>query len=78
MYKSKEELVVSIDVQVNYETRWLRRIPLMIGVFAAVVACIGYCVAYWKIMTVALFILVIGFSAQAILWFGLKGSNKLR
>ncbi|QEU26819.1 hypothetical protein FOB45_02935 (plasmid) [Pseudomonas luteola] len=55
------------DAQVQHEIRWLRRIPLLIGILAAAIACFGYAVGYWKIMTFALFILTIGLSAQAVL-----------
>ncbi|WP_286789109.1 MULTISPECIES: hypothetical protein [unclassified Pseudomonas] len=76
MHKDREELIAMLDAQVQHETRWLRRIPLLIGILAAAVACFGYAVGYWKIMTVALFILTIGLSAQAVLWFGLWDLNK--
>ena len=76
MQEDREELIAMLDAQVQHETRWLRRIPLLIGILAAAVACFGYAVGYWKIMTVALFILTIGLSAQAVLWFGLWDLKK--
>ncbi|WP_286789115.1 MULTISPECIES: hypothetical protein [unclassified Pseudomonas] len=65
-----------LDAQVQHETRWLRRIPLLIEILAVAVACFGYTIGYWKVMTVALFILTLGLSAQAVLWFGLRDLNK--
>ncbi|WP_407364134.1 hypothetical protein HKW97_23885 (plasmid) [Pseudomonas luteola] len=76
MHKDRETLIAMLDAQVQHETRWLRRIPLLIGLLAAVVACYGYFMSYWTIMIVALFILTVGMSAQAVLWFGLWDLNK--
>ncbi|WP_312125317.1 hypothetical protein [Pseudomonas sp.] len=76
MHKDRETLIAMLDAQVQHETRWLRRIPLLIGILAAAVACFGYFMSYWTIMVVALFILTIGVTAQAVLWFGLWDLNK--
>ncbi|MBH3441881.1 hypothetical protein [Pseudomonas luteola] len=76
MHKDREELIAMLDAQVQHETRWLRRIPLLIGILTAVVACYGYFTSYWTIMIVALFILTIGITAQAVLWFGLWDFKK--
>ena len=76
MHKDRETLIAMLDAQVQHETRWLRRIPLLIGILAAVVACYGYFMSYWTIMIVALFILTVGMSAQAVLWFGLRDLKK--
>jgi cobalamin biosynthesis protein CobD/CbiB len=76
MQEDREKLIAMLDAQVQHETRWLRRIPLLIGVLAAVVACYGYFMSYWTVMVVALFILTIGVTAQAVLWFGLWDLNK--
>ena len=76
MYKDRNTLIARIEAQISYETRWLRRIPLLLGILAAVVACYGYFMSYWTIMVVALFILTIGVTAQAVLWFGLWDLNK--
>jgi CHASE2 domain-containing sensor protein len=76
MHKDREKLIAMLDAQVQHETRWLRRIPLMIATLAAVVACYGYFMSYWTVMVVALFILTIGVTAQAVLWFGLWDLNK--
>ena len=76
MHKDRETLIAMLDAQVQHETRWLRRIPLLIGLLAAVVACYGYFMSYWTIMIVALFILTVGMSAQAVLWFGLRDLKK--
>ena len=67
MHKDRETLIAMLDAQVQHETRWLRRIPLLIGILAAVVACYGYFMSYWTIMVVALFILTVGVSVQAVL-----------
>jgi hypothetical protein len=71
MQEDREKLIAMLDARLQHETLWLRCIPLMIGILAAAVACFGYAEGYWKIMTVALFILTIGVTAQAVLWFGL-------
>lgn len=76
MYKDRNTLIARIEAQISYETRWPRRIPLLLGILAAVVACYGYFTSYWTIMVVALFILTIGVTAQAVLWFGLWDLNK--
>ncbi|TWI49006.1 hypothetical protein IQ22_04140 [Pseudomonas duriflava] len=76
MHKDREELIAMLDARVHHEIRWLRRIPLLIGILAAVVACYGYFMSYWTVMVVALFILTVGMSAQAVLWFGLWDINK--
>ena len=76
MYKDRNTLIARIEAQISYETRWPRRIPLLLGILAAVVACYGYFMSYWTIMVVALFILTIGVTAQAVLWFGLWDLNK--
>ncbi|MDN3235575.1 hypothetical protein [Pseudomonas sp. WAC2] len=44
MHKDREKLIAMLDAQVQHETRWLRRTPLLIGILAAVVACFGYAV----------------------------------
>ncbi|TWI44157.1 hypothetical protein IQ22_04750 [Pseudomonas duriflava] len=76
MSQDKDELIARIEAQINHETRWLRRIPLLIGILAAAVVCFGYAVGYWKVMVMALFILTIGITAQAVLWFRLWDLNK--
>ncbi|WP_434141351.1 hypothetical protein JQR84_23565 (plasmid) [Pseudomonas luteola] len=76
MHKDRETLIAMLDAQVQHETRWLRRITLLIGILAAVVAYYGYLMSHWTVMVVALFILTIGVSAQAVLWFGLWDLKK--
>lgn len=46
MYKDRNTLIARIEAQISYETRWLRRIPLLLGILAAVVACYGYFMSY--------------------------------
>ncbi|GGM30125.1 hypothetical protein GCM10009425_45900 [Pseudomonas asuensis] len=54
MQEDREKLIAMLDARVQHETRWLRRIPLLIGVLAAVISCYGYLMSCWTVMTVAL------------------------
>ncbi|GGM20009.1 hypothetical protein ACFQDN_25200 [Pseudomonas asuensis] len=76
MHKDREHFIARIKVQAAHETRWLKRVPLLIGLIATPVAFYGYFMSYWTVMVMALFILTIGFTAQAVLWFGLWDLEK--
>jgi hypothetical protein len=76
MYKDKGELITMLGSPLQHESRWIKLVPLLIGTIAAVVACLGYAYSRWTFMAIGLFILIVGFSAQAVLWFGLRDLNR--
>lgn len=78
MRRNREEMIAMLESQVHHEALWFSRIPLLIGIVAAVVVCLGYASSHWTFMAVGLFVLIIGFSTQAVLWFGLRDLNRRR
>lgn len=71
-----EKLKRQLTAQVKYQTRWLRRIPLLLGGFGLVLMLIGYWRSSGPLTTLGACVSVMGFGAQAVLWYGLRGEDK--
>lgn len=63
--------------QVKHQTRWTRRVPMLIGVLGAVLALLGLWHSIAALTTIGAALGVAGFGAQAVLWFGLRDEDKL-
>ena len=71
MHQNREASASALDETVRYRACWLRHVPLLIGIAAALVAWLSYASFNWTSMTIGLFTSIVGLSAQLLLWFGL-------
>ncbi len=63
--------------QVKNQTRWARRVPMLIGAFGAVLALLGLWHSSGTLITLGAVVGVAGFGAQAVLWYGLHDEENL-
>ncbi|MNT93584.1 hypothetical protein D3C72_2350910 [compost metagenome] len=63
--------------QVKHQTRWVRRVPMLIGALGAVLALLGLWQSSGALITLGSFVGIAGFGAQAVLWYGLRDEDKL-
>jgi len=71
-----KELQRQMVAQVKYQTRWLRRAPVLIGVIGGVLALLGYSQSTGALITLGTLCGFTGFAAQAVLWYGLQDEDK--
>lgn len=74
--KELEKLKRQITAQVKHQTRWVRRVPLLLGVLGIVLTLIGYWRSAGSLTTLGACVSVVGFGAQAVLWYGLHDEDK--
>ncbi|MNN68037.1 hypothetical protein D3C81_1837120 [compost metagenome] len=74
---SEEDLKRQLVAQVKHQTRWIRRAPMLIGVFGGGLALLGLWHASGSLITLGACAGVAGFGAQAVLWHGLHDEEKL-
>ncbi|MHC8297742.1 hypothetical protein [Pseudomonas sp. LB3P58] len=75
--KASRELIGLIDANVKHQTRWVRRIPVLIAVIGVLVAVIGLVFSSGWPVSIGLLMFVVGFTSQVVLWYGLhEGKNK--
>jgi hypothetical protein len=74
--RDSEKLRQQLAAQVKYQTRWLRRPPLLLGAIGLVLMLIGYWRSSGSLTTLGACVSVMGFGAQAVLWYGLRGEDK--
>jgi len=65
-----------LTAQVKHQTRWLRRIPLLLGGVGLVLMVFGYRRLSGPLTILGACVSVMGFGAQAVLWYGLRGEDK--
>lgn len=75
--KDLDNLKRQITLRVKHETRWLRRVPLLLGALGLVLTLIGYWRSSGPLTILGAFLTVMGFGAQAALWYGLRDEDKL-
>lgn len=73
--KDRERLKRQISAQVKYETRWVRRVPLLLGLAGVTLALIGCFVSTYPLIALGSCAAVLGFGAQAVLWYGLRDED---
>lgn len=74
---SDEDLKRQLVARVKHQTRWVRRVPMMIGAFGGGLALLGLWQASGSFVTLGAAAGVAGFGAQAVLWYGLHDEEKL-
>lgn len=74
--QDSEKLRRQLTAQAKYQTRWLRRILLLLGGFGLMLMLIGFRRSSGPLTTLGACVSVMGFGAQAVLWYGLRGEDK--
>ncbi|AHZ73580.1 hypothetical protein OU5_P0328 (plasmid) [Pseudomonas mandelii JR-1] len=71
-----EKLKRQLTAHIEHQTRWVRRIPTLLGVLGIVLALIGYWRSVGPLTALGACISIVGFGAQAVLWVGLHDEDK--
>jgi hypothetical protein len=72
-----EKLKSQLSNQVKHQTRWVRRVPLLLGLLGGMVTLTGYWRSAGSLIALGLCIGFVGFGAYAVLWHGLHDEEKL-
>lgn len=75
--KKLEKLKRQLTNQVMHQTRWVRSVPLMLSQLGGMLALTGYWRSTGPLITLGVCIAIVGFGAQAVLWYGLHDEDKL-
>ena len=71
-----EKLKRQLTAHIEHQTRWVRRIPSLLGVLGIVLTLIGYWRSVGPLTALGTCVSIIGFGAQAVLWIGLHDEDK--
>ena len=71
-----EKLKRQLTAHIEHQTRWVRRIPTLLGVLGIVLTLIGYWRSVGPLTALGACISIVGFGAQAVLWVGLHDEDK--
>ncbi|NBA98610.1 hypothetical protein [Pseudomonas sp. R5(2019)] len=72
-----KKLKQQIVAQVKHETRWTRRVPVLIGGLGVVCALLGFWHSSGALISIGGLVGIAGFGAQAVLWYGLRDEGRL-
>lgn len=75
--KDSDNLKRQITIRVKHQTRWLRRVPLLLGALGLVLTLIGCWHSSGPLASLGACLAVMGFGAQAVLWYGLRDEDRL-
>ena len=71
-----DKLNRQLTALIEHQTRWVRRIPTLLGVLGIVLALIGYWRSVGPLTALGVCVSIVGFGAQAVLWVGLHDEDK--
>lgn len=75
--KDLKKLKRQIVAQVKHETRWTRRVPVLIGGLGVACALFGLWSSSGALIFIGGLVGIAGFGAQAVLWYGLRDEDNL-
>ncbi|WP_343176982.1 hypothetical protein [Pseudomonas sp. 4810-S13] len=71
-----DKLKRQLTALIEHQTRWVRRIPALLGVLGIVLTLIGYWRSVGPLTALGACVSIIGLGAQAVLWIGLHDEDK--